>query len=381
MYNPVVSDPYGASVIPGSRNLPASRRGAYPLVFRLLLGIWLVLFGSLATAMDNPYRLTTEAQLPTRQETLTRFWMAHAEPGEFMGINAVPIRYVALRHPQSQRAILLVNGRTESYIKYRELAYDLYRQGYSLYLYDHRGQGFSGRLLSDSQKGHVEDFDDYVQDLKLFHDRVIAIDHPKQLFLLAHSMGGTIVARYLERWPDDIQAAALASPMLGIELGTLPPLLARAIAWMMDKAAQLMGKESPYLPGQGPYEATPFSDNQLTHSPLRYRLFRETYRDYPEVQLGGPSARWLDESITQSAQAAIDAGRIRSPLLLLQAGGDQVVRADAQQAFCKNMAIAGNPCAGKKPLVIPGARHELLNESDEFRLKAISAILDFYSKF
>ena len=112
MYNPVVSDPYGASVIPGSRNLPASRRGAYPLVFRLLLGIWLVLFGSLATAMDNPYRLTTEAQLPTRQETLTRFWMAHAEPGEFMGINAVPIRYVALRHPQSQRAILLVNGRT-----------------------------------------------------------------------------------------------------------------------------------------------------------------------------------------------------------------------------------------------------------------------------
>ena len=128
-----------------------------------------------------------------------------------------------------------------------------------------------------------------------------------------------------------------------------------------------MGKESPYLPGQGPYEATPFSDNQLTHSPLRYRLFRETYRDYPEVQLGGPSARWLDESITQSAQAAIDAGRIRSPLLLLQAGGDQVVRADAQQAFCKNMAIAGNPCAGKQPLVIPGARHELLHESDEFR--------------
>lgn len=110
------------------------------------------------------------------------------------------------------RAILLVNGRVEGYLKYQELAWDLWRQGYSLYLIDHRGQGLSDRLLADKEKGYVADFDDYVLDLKQFHDDVILADKPAKLFLLAHSMGGAISARYLERWPDDIKAAVLSSP-------------------------------------------------------------------------------------------------------------------------------------------------------------------------
>lgn len=67
-------------------------------------------------------------------------------------------------------------------------------------------------MLADKQKGYVADFEDYVVDLKQFHDQVIMADQPAKLFLLAHSMGGAISALYLERWPDDIKAAVLSSP-------------------------------------------------------------------------------------------------------------------------------------------------------------------------
>ena len=66
-------------------------------------------------------------------------------------------------------------------------------------------------MLADKEKGYVDQFDDYVADLKQFHDEVIVPDKPAKLFLLAHSMGA-ISARYLERWPNDIQAAVLSSP-------------------------------------------------------------------------------------------------------------------------------------------------------------------------
>ncbi len=151
----------------------------------------LTLFSAGALAVTNPYALTSEADVPTLyQQTLPDFWRQHAIEGEFKGKDGVAIRYAALRQEKVDRAILIVNGRVESYLKYQELAWDLWRQGYSLYLIDHRGQGMSGRMLSDHDKGYVDQFDDYVLDLKQFHDQIIMADKPAKLFLLAHSMGG-----------------------------------------------------------------------------------------------------------------------------------------------------------------------------------------------
>ncbi|TNH94088.1 alpha/beta fold hydrolase [Aeromonas sobria] len=344
-----------------------------PLSLSLLA---LTLFSAGALAVTNTYPLTSEADVPTLyQQTLPDFWRQHAVEGEFKGKDGITIRYAALRQAKVDRAILIVNGRVESYLKYQELAWDLWRQGYSLYLIDHRGQGMSGRMLADQQKGYVDQFDDYVVDLKQFHDQVIMADQPAKLFLLAHSMGGAISARYLEHWPDDIKAAVLSSPMLGINLGGLPKWLAKGLATTIGTVGGWIG-EPPYGPGQGGYQDHGFADNELTHSQSRYQAFRQLYEQHPQIKLGGATAHWIYQGITGADAAIADAGAIKTPLLVLQAGSDSVVDNAAQDLFC---TLA--KCEGGKPLRIEGAWHELFIESDDKRQPAMTAMADFFARF
>ncbi|MGL5660230.1 MAG: alpha/beta fold hydrolase [Aeromonas sp.] len=336
----------------------------------------LTLFSAGALAVTDAYPLTREADVPTLyQQTLPDFWRQHAVEGEFKGKDGVTIRYAALRQAKVDRAIVIVNGRVESYLKYQELAWDLWHQGYSLYLIDHRGQGMSERMLDDPQKGYVDQFDDYVLDLKQFHDQIIMADQPTKLFLLAHSMGGAISARYLERWPHDIKAAVLSSPMLGINLGSLPKWLAKGLASTIDTVGGSLGA-TPYGPGMGPYQDRSFTDNELTHSQARYQAFRQIYEQHPHIQLGGPTAHWIYQGIVGAEAAIADAGAITTPLLVLQAGNDSVVDNAAQDRFC---TLA--KCEGGKPLQIAGAWHELFIESDDKRQQALGAITEFFSRF
>ena len=344
--------------------------------FNALPLLALTLFSAGALAVTNPYQLTTEADVPAlHQQTLPDFWRDHAAPGEFKGKDGVTIRYAALRQTKVDRAILLVNGRVESYLKYQELAWDLWRQGYSLYLIDHRGQGLSDRLLADKEKGYVADFDDYVLDLKQFHDQVILADKPAKLFLLAHSMGGAISARYLEHWPDDVEAAVLSSPMMGINLGGLPKWLAQGLAATMDTVGSWWG-EPPYGPGQTGYVSHEFADNGLSHSESRYQAFRQLYEQHPQIKLGGVTAHWIREGIKAGDAAIAEADRIKTPLLLIQAGEDGIVDNQAQDSFCDRLQ-----CEGGKPLRIEGAWHELFIEADAQRLPALTATLDFFARF
>ncbi len=330
--------------------------------------------------MDNPYQLLTRDQLPELfAHTLPDFWQQHARCGELEGVDGVMLRYAVLRHPEAQKAVLLVSGRIESYLKYQELAYELYRLGYAVYLCDHRGQGLSDRLLADGHKGHVHRFRDYVEDLQRFCEQVLEPDAPPRRYLLAHSMGGTIALHYLRRHPQAFRAAALCSPMLGVQLGRWPDWLARCVLALLGRWAALRGLPSPYVPGTGPYHEVPFAENNLTRDPVRYQEFRRLYRQHAPVQLGGPTVRWLQQAMVAMGEIRKLTPELKTPLLLLGASEDRVVSNRHLVAFCAAAAAAGVPC-NAEPLLIPDAHHELLNERDECRIPALTAVLDFFER-
>ena len=72
-------------------------------------------------------------------------------------------------------------------------------------------------------------------------------------------------------------------------------------------------------------------------------------------------------------RARRDAGRVRVPVMLFQAGLDEVVRPEAQEHACRCMP----DCELR---LFPTARHEILVESDDIRDEAVRRILGFLEK-
>ena len=78
-----------------------------------------------------------------------------------------------------------MNGRAENMLKWSEPAYDFYHQGYDVLLFDHRGQGYSTHLLKDSEKGHLDEFRFYVDDMAKIIEKVTALSIiPRSICLL-----------------------------------------------------------------------------------------------------------------------------------------------------------------------------------------------------
>lgn len=306
---------------------------------------------------------------------LLDFWRLREED-EFAGVENIPVRYVRFTSAHHDKVILLCPGRIESYVKYPELAYDLFHSGYDVIIVDHRGQGRSGRLLQDPHRGHVVAFEDYVDDLETLYLKEIVTRHYRRRYALAHSMGGAILALMLARQPAAFDAVALASPMFGIFL-PMPLWMANSI---LNWAEKYPAVREGYALGTGQWYARPFALNELTHSRERYRRNLRFYADDPALRVGGPTYHWVREGVRAGHSILSQAAKISTPLLLLQAGEDKIVDNRAQDLFCQTMMAEGKPCEGGRPMIIEGARHEILFEKDKMRTEALEAILAFYAR-
>ncbi len=337
-----------------------------------------------AASQTADWNLSTEKQLalPGHRKSLRVFWQTRDE-GSFTGAGDIPIRYCYIHNEAGKGAVVIVNGRGESFLKYIEASHDLHKQGYSVYMYDHRGQGLSGRIVNDPMLGHVEDFDNYLMDLEKFYRQVVRKKENGNIYLLSHSMGGAVAALYLAKHPDHFQAAVLSSPMMEINTGIVPVSLACKTAQLLHGFRKFLGWDPGYVPLTGPYREKSFEGNRLTHSILRYKLFISSlYEKNPMIRMGGPTSQWVTEACLAARETRQYAGRIETPVLLLQAGGDQMVAAAGQEEFCTNLAAGGKSiCQGGGPDRIEGAYHEILMEKDEYRIPALTRILEFFRRF
>lgn len=341
-----------------------------------MTALWFAMFAFWSrgmTPVENPRNLTTEQQLPEFfQQTIEPFWQSHVQTKEFLGGDNVPIKYAKLINENADKLIVISPGRTEGYIKYKELAYDLFQQGYSVYIIDHRGQGLSGRMTKNPQKGHVKNFDDYVTDLKKFYDLEIALSDVTKRYLVCHSMGGAIGAKYLIKYQDDFDKAVFSSPMLAF-IFPLPDVIADILIASLNSINQLFSSEPWYFPGHGDDKPEPFKSNIIMQSEARYKIYSETYAQHPDVILGGVTINWIAESAAAMNQIKSNADAIKTPFLLMQSGNDKVIKNSGQDKFCTKAPA----CVDGKPFRIENAYHELFMEQDQYRLPALNKMLDF----
>ncbi len=318
---------------------------------------------------QNKYNLTITENLKDKTYTLKiEDFYRNGKEGTFLGKNSIEIYYKIFKQNDSDRAILISSGRTEAAIKYKELIYDLYNNGFSVYIHDHRGQGLSGRMAEDSDMGFVNEFQYYIDDMKLFYEGFLLPENFKNKYLLTHSMGGAIGMTYLEQFPNDFNAAAFSSPMLGLN----PPSC--AVVKILE------GDEPEYVLGAGKYndDYNSFEGNTLTGNEIRFDRMVDAFNENPKAKLGGASYQWVYKSCQQFEIIFDNIDKIQTPFILFSAENEQIVNKRAHQNFIEAAQKLNKNC---KAFKVENAQHELFIEKDRQRIETISEMLNFYGSF
>jgi len=236
--------------------------------------------------------------------------------------------------PSPRARIVIVHGYAEHSGRYTELVQRLMPHKFECHRFDLRGHGHSGGVPA-----HVSSFGLYIDDLRLVIRHVVETRSAHvPLLIIAHSLGGLITLESIRTQPESCDGVVVSSPFLkpAFEI----PMLKKLVAWGASRIA-------PTLPFSNTLDPSWLSTD---------REVVESYATDPLVQRT-TTPRWFTE--VEHAQKTVQehADEIRSPLLMLLGGDDQV--ADhllAQQVF----ASIGS--ADKTIKTYEGLRHEVLNE-------------------
>ena len=274
--------------------------------------------------------------------------------------DGVNLRFARWTPPPGRKGtVVVLQGRTEFIEKYFETVRDLRARGFAVATFDWRGQGLSDRALSDRRKGYVRSFRQYSTDLDAVMEQVVLPDCPPPIFALGHSMGAAVLIRACHEGSRWFERVVLSAPMIA-----LPPGPLRGVAGPLARFMRLVGRGGAYVP-TGSATASgkeDFVGNVVTSDPVRFARNAAVLDAEPALGLGSPTIAWVDAAMQLMKQFATPgyASFIRQPMLMVAAGRDEIVSTAATEEFGSHL-MAG------RHLILPGSRHEILQERDLYR--------------
>lgn len=282
--------------------------------------------------------------------------------GSFANAKGADIRYGSLKaEGESKGTVVMLTGFRESIEKYFETAEEMRARGFDVWIMDWRGQGGSERYLQDNpQKMHHEGYDEQIETLHQFTQTVVDKAPSGPLFMMAHSMGAHIGLRYLKEHEGVFDSAVLTAPMFDINTGTVPKPLARQMA-KFAKAGNYLER---YVPGGGDWseEKNVFEGNSKTGDENRFNAGLDLVRGAPSLKTGDPTYGWVYhtfQSIDILGQEDYLRG-IKTPILMQTSEHETVVDKQAQER-------AAGLLPNCRRVEVPGARHEIWQETDALR--------------
>jgi alpha-beta hydrolase superfamily lysophospholipase len=238
-----------------------------------------------------------------------------------------------------QRIVILAHGYGEHSGRYEHVARRLAADGAVVYAPDHYGHG-----RSDGERARVDDIEPLVDDLSAVVD-LAHEEHPGlPTALLGHSLGGIIATRFVQRGDHDLSALVLSGPVIGGN-----PAFEGLLA--MD-----------------PIPDVPIDPGMLSRDPA----VGEAYANDPLVY-HGPLTRPSLEAIFASVDAIASGPSLGSlPTLWIHGEEDPLAPLGPTREAIEK--IRGDQL---EEHVYPGARHEILNETNrEEVLDEVAGFLD-----
>ncbi len=209
----------------------------------------------------------------------------------------------------SRAVLVLVHGAGEHCGRYQNLVDGLVPAGYAIAGYDQRGHGRSG-----GRRGHIDSWDEYRGDLRLFLDLAGHLLPGVPVFLYGHSHGTLMALDYILRHPEGLSGAVLSGTAL--EPAEAAPawqvLLAKTLSGLLPTFSLRVRLEGSTLSRDGRV-ARAYEEDPLVHW-LR-------------------SVRWGAESLQAIEWIKARPGDIRLPVLFLHGESDRLVRASGAQLF------------------------------------------------
>lgn len=275
--------------------------------------------------------------------------------------DGMPLR-VARWRPTTRRVrgtVCVMQGRAEFIEKYFETIIELRRRGFAVVAFDWRGQGLSGRLTRNRRKGHIRDFSHYLRDLDAVQAQVLEPLMPRPHFGLAHSMGGAIALYAAAERRLPFARLVATAPMVALCMIRQP-----RSAKIASLVLSALGFGRVFVPGGGETSIAekPFAGNPLTTDRRRYERNGEAAAAVGDGAIGDPTVGWVSAAFRVMARLANPATprSIRVPTLVVAAGADPICATPAIERFAARLK-AGHA------VVLPGARHEILMETDAIR--------------
>ena len=259
------------------------------------------------------------------------------ESGHFNNAEGARLFYQSWAPSDDLKSVLVVvHGLAEHGGRYLNLVNEFVPRGYMVCSMDNRGHGHS-----DGRRSYINRFTDYLIDLDEYVDLIRCENPDIKLFMIGHSLGGTIATAYAE-----VHQAKLAGLIL-----SAPALKAGSSITKRDKFLARIA--SRVFPTAG---VTSLDAGSISKDPTVV----EAYLKDPLVYTGKISAR-LGFEIIQAIEKMIPAlmGTITVPTLIMQGSEDRLSNPEGSDILFQKISSTD-----KTLKRYPGLFHEIFNEPE-----------------
>jgi len=234
--------------------------------------------------------------------------------------------------------INLVHGFGEYSERYDHWALRFIEKGFVVHAIDNRGHG-----KSDGQRGHISDFNDFLNDVDVLINESKKLYSELPQFIYGHSMGGNIVANYITKRENNIIGAVLSSPWLKL---TLSP------SAMMLFFARIMNKIYPKFTQNSNLDVKGIShDPEVVNAYIKDPLIH-----------GKISARMFYEIVSAGMGVIDKTEKLDMPVLIQHGTGDNITSYKASIEFYEKAKVQNKDIEYRE---WPGLYHELHNELEK----------------
>lgn len=282
----------------------------------------------MAASVQNPALANTVdtdwVTMPDGTSLYTKTWIAHED--------------------KPKATLVLVHGMGEHIARYDHLCQAFARAGISVYGFDQRGFGRTGRRQDKGAVlGHGEGLDTTLADIDEMLRRTKMADVPQ--FLMGHSMGGNLVLNYIVRGKsrNTLTGAIATAPFIRVPAQP---------AMILQKTVRGISKMLPTFTIH-----TKIDVNELSRNAESNRLYQADWLVHDLVSL-----QTIGE-LFEAGQALLDRRyeEIHTPLFLAHGTKDKVTDYNATKSFHEK--LQGITEASFKSY--DGCFHELHNEPEQ----------------